>query len=609
MLQVDPKLRAGICEVEATPVDHPTGQYRLLQFRRRAPKLPVRWQSAAASWMQEQQHWLQLPPRCQSENSHSSAQPVSYRIWFHNQRPVSLHAQLHRAGSPADLAALRPGDALLGVNGVSVRGLAHDDVAAAIARCGGLLTLIVAPSHIITLCTAGESNASAAASTAAASTAAAASPRMATSDPRIIGPEVRYEQVPRHRHQKQQQAQHQLRHRRSKQRRRVICRHKFVLSYIGSLSIPPVSCQASATRTVASAVARLKSEARAVTLATLDIDEELALDAESCGINKNEDYDDDDDNENCLVSISLTSCTGRCLFRLSATDSQQQQLLLAGRHSQDAAYFGLLTGCSSGASALTVHGFYANPQLAASHAAHAQWAAAFGIVCSAVGLSTSSTVTGCSCRSFPPDAGAVLTALRSLCAWRSVGSSRRQSATVMSSSSIATTTSSTASSTATFKVPMPPPPPPQQPTVPSQSPSFLRRFARGASGSFRKLRRRSTAMSTERIRARCRPATSAAAADPASIPDPTDQQNTSGRHPHLLNSSLASSERNLSSMGVEPEPESASSVAKWATGLPHLLADPAGVGVFTDFLRLEFSEENIAFWLAVEDYRLLTNAD
>ncbi|XP_053306340.1 regulator of G-protein signaling 10 [Spea bombifrons] len=42
---------------------------------------------------------------------------------------------------------------------------------------------------------------------------------------------------------------------------------------------------------------------------------------------------------------------------------------------------------------------------------------------------------------------------------------------------------------------------------------------------------------------------------------------------------------------------------KWATSLDSLLADPRGVAEFTDFLKKEFSEENLLFWLACEDFK------
>ncbi|PAA79983.1 hypothetical protein BOX15_Mlig030707g2 [Macrostomum lignano] len=57
--------------------------------------------------------------------------------------------------------------------------------------------------------------------------------------------------------------------------------------------------------------------------------------------------------------------------------------------------------------------------------------------------------------------------------------------------------------------------------------------------------------------------------------------------------------------GLEELRRGANRVAKWATGLDHLLADTDGVWVFADFLRTEFSEENIQFWLAVEEFKQL----
>ncbi|XP_035829317.1 uncharacterized protein LOC101847924 [Aplysia californica] len=47
-------------------------------------------------------------------------------------------------------------------------------------------------------------------------------------------------------------------------------------------------------------------------------------------------------------------------------------------------------------------------------------------------------------------------------------------------------------------------------------------------------------------------------------------------------------------------------VASWAVHVDKLLQDPVGVEVFSEFLRKEFSEENILFWKACEQYRQLT---
>nr|2EBZ_A Chain A, Regulator of G-protein signaling 12 [Homo sapiens] len=41
-------------------------------------------------------------------------------------------------------------------------------------------------------------------------------------------------------------------------------------------------------------------------------------------------------------------------------------------------------------------------------------------------------------------------------------------------------------------------------------------------------------------------------------------------------------------------------VASWAVSFERLLQDPVGVRYFSDFLRKEFSEENILFWQACE---------
>ncbi|XP_010139830.1 PREDICTED: regulator of G-protein signaling 18 [Buceros rhinoceros silvestris] len=42
---------------------------------------------------------------------------------------------------------------------------------------------------------------------------------------------------------------------------------------------------------------------------------------------------------------------------------------------------------------------------------------------------------------------------------------------------------------------------------------------------------------------------------------------------------------------------------KWAESFDKLLSEKAGLDVFTKFLKTEFSEENIEFWIACEDYK------
>ncbi|XP_030634984.1 regulator of G-protein signaling 12 [Chanos chanos] len=50
-------------------------------------------------------------------------------------------------------------------------------------------------------------------------------------------------------------------------------------------------------------------------------------------------------------------------------------------------------------------------------------------------------------------------------------------------------------------------------------------------------------------------------------------------------------------------------VASWAICFERLLQDPVGVRYFTEFLRKEFSEENILFWQACEDFSQIPEDD
>uniref|UniRef100_A0A8C9RJV9 Regulator of G-protein signaling 3 n=3 Tax=Scleropages formosus TaxID=113540 RepID=A0A8C9RJV9_SCLFO len=51
---------------------------------------------------------------------------------------------------------------------------------------------------------------------------------------------------------------------------------------------------------------------------------------------------------------------------------------------------------------------------------------------------------------------------------------------------------------------------------------------------------------------------------------------------------------------VKPTPEEA---LKWGESLDKLLAHKYGLAAFKAFLRTEFSEENLEFWLACEEYK------
>lgn len=50
-------------------------------------------------------------------------------------------------------------------------------------------------------------------------------------------------------------------------------------------------------------------------------------------------------------------------------------------------------------------------------------------------------------------------------------------------------------------------------------------------------------------------------------------------------------------------------IRSWGKSFDKLMRNPGGRKVFRDFLRCEYSEENILFWLACEELKKETNAD
>ncbi|XP_041370703.1 regulator of G-protein signaling 12-like isoform X2 [Gigantopelta aegis] len=76
-------------------------------------------------------------------------------------------------------------------------------------------------------------------------------------------------------------------------------------------------------------------------------------------------------------------------------------------------------------------------------------------------------------------------------------------------------------------------------------------------------------------------------------------------HSKLVN---ATSVNNIASHDREEKRE-VGRVAGWAVSFDKLLHDFGGVAVFTEFLKKEFSEENIIFWQACADYKKLTSDD
>lgn len=53
-----------------------------------------------------------------------------------------------------------------------------------------------------------------------------------------------------------------------------------------------------------------------------------------------------------------------------------------------------------------------------------------------------------------------------------------------------------------------------------------------------------------------------------------------------------------------PSPEE---VQSWAQSFDKLMRSPAGRGAFREFLRTEYSEENMLFWLACEELKAEAN--
>ncbi|XP_073812685.1 regulator of G protein signaling double hit [Musca autumnalis] len=60
---------------------------------------------------------------------------------------------------------------------------------------------------------------------------------------------------------------------------------------------------------------------------------------------------------------------------------------------------------------------------------------------------------------------------------------------------------------------------------------------------------------------------------------------------------------------LEGEQPSLEEIRSWGSSFEKLMKSPSGRKVFRDFLRSEFSEENILFWLACEDLKKEINAE
>lgn len=78
--------------------------------------------------------------------------------------------------------------------------------------------------------------------------------------------------------------------------------------------------------------------------------------------------------------------------------------------------------------------------------------------------------------------------------------------------------------------------------------------------------------------------------------------------------SLAGSVNNINARNSDDDDEDQKEeeigrVAGWAVNFEKLLKDGSGLVVFTEFLKKEFSQENIIFWKAVEQYKKIIEAD
>ncbi|XP_022801275.1 regulator of G-protein signaling 12-like isoform X3 [Stylophora pistillata] len=78
-----------------------------------------------------------------------------------------------------------------------------------------------------------------------------------------------------------------------------------------------------------------------------------------------------------------------------------------------------------------------------------------------------------------------------------------------------------------------------------------------------------------------------------------------------LNASASISSSTLSIHSLSSMPGDMSQVdgrvGRWALGFDKLMEDPAGLGCFKEFLKKEFSDENIVFWIACENFRSITD--
>ncbi|MCJ8732031.1 hypothetical protein PDJAM_G00206440 [Pangasius djambal] len=74
------------------------------------------------------------------------------------------------------------------------------------------------------------------------------------------------------------------------------------------------------------------------------------------------------------------------------------------------------------------------------------------------------------------------------------------------------------------------------------------------------------------------------------------------RSKQILNTGVAKMAIKFCCFAKEPVED----VTVWSESIEKLLESPAGLHAFTEFLRSEYSEENIMFWQACEEYKKIT---
>lgn len=75
--------------------------------------------------------------------------------------------------------------------------------------------------------------------------------------------------------------------------------------------------------------------------------------------------------------------------------------------------------------------------------------------------------------------------------------------------------------------------------------------------------------------------------------------------PQSADSKQLKEKTGTASAAAKREPNAAE-VKKWKESFSHMMSSDNGRAVFTSFLRSEFSEENMDFWVACEDYKKTT---